>query len=344
MGVVVMTVAAVVMVADVKYAELTNYSDTVYECGCGSGSGSASKELLIFQGSTGCSDQAIVFACIYADTGCGYGSMSNYRSGIEVDDPNLDYWSSDFSCTYASFVWTRPANTTNAEVERRDFTFTFMVYADTNNNGRHDQGEAIIDSAELYVHVGYAEVIGWVHQPDPNDSTAQIAPDPNFPDDPTRVCVGHGSWEIVVDPGSISHLKSKASSEQIALLDTYANQKWGWGAVNENYIQDASNPWEAMNNFTPGMLRCDDDYETRYDPDPEDDHDIRYPYDTKMGWTISISGLYNVLEFTRDIPETNEHLYHKDMLLATSVATRTIRLGIKLPEYCAGTGISGDMC
>ena len=215
----------------------------------------------------------------------------------------MPFWAISASQSHidGTFTWVKPSDVSSAEAER-DFVFT---YSGVDMFTQQDAG-----SISVNVHVGYAEVWGWVHQPDPNDSTALIAPDPNFPDDPTRLSVGHGSWEIIVDPGSIPYLKSNATTAQIALLDTYANHKWGWGAVNENYIRDASNPWEAMNNFTPGMLRCDDDYETRYDPDPEDDHDIRYPYDTKMGWTISISGLYNVLEYTRDIPETNEHLYH----------------------------------
>jgi hypothetical protein len=102
------------------------------------------------------------------------------------------------------------------------------------------------------------------------------------------------------------YLKSNASNEQIALLDTYANHKWGWGAVNEGYFRNANgsiNYIVAMLN-TSGMLRCDDDYETRYDPDPGDNHDIRYPYDVKRGWTISREGLFSVMEFTHDLQQS----------------------------------------
>ena len=228
--------------------------------------------------------------------------------GIEVDDPNKEYFATKILFGTGTFTWKKPDNVANADA-KRDFTFTY--FQDKNANGVRDAGETL---DTLDAHIGYAEIWGWADQAVPGTDAAW-GPDPNFPNDPNRQCTGHGSWEIIVEEATVGYLKQRVSQDQIALLDTYANHKWGWGAVNERYCYDDDGEFDISLAIaeTPGKLRCDDDYETRYDPDPSDDHIIKYPYDVKKGWTISRDGLFSVMEYTQTLQQdglSGKEIYH----------------------------------
>ena len=241
-------------------------------------------------------------------------------------DESGTYWTRD-SIYIDVWHWELPAGMTNAEAER-DFVFT---YSGVDMFTQQDAG-----SISVNVHVGYAEVWGWADQPVPG-TEIPYGPDPN---DPNRQCSGHGSWEIVVDPGSIPLLKRNATTAQIALLDTYANHKWGWGAVDENYCRNLDGSFNRIIAFqsTPGMLRCDDDYETRYDPDPDDNNDILYPYDVKKGWTISQSGLFSVMEYTGNLQQAglngtqSYHLVTNNCVLRAVGAINAAGVSFSLPS------------
>ena len=235
-------------------------------------------------------DTASVYACAYA-TGC----LGSYSVLVDIsgEEASTYFGTTSETCNFG-FTWTKPNGVANADA-KRDFTFTYYAIPDSGGSSTY--------LGTLKVHVGYAEVWGWANQANPGHDDLS-GPDPNYTDN--RQMVGHGSWEIVVDSGTLGFLKKNTSTEQIALLDTYANHKWGWGAVDEQYFlnPDRSINFSALSQDQPGILRCDDDYETRY-TDNETGCQLFYPYNAKKGWTISLGGLMSVLQYTKDLDDNN---------------------------------------
>jgi hypothetical protein len=123
-----------------------------------------------------------------AATATVYISVCCVSSSSVFGEDREDYWtlvSSEISGQY--WRWALPEGVSNADALR---DFTFSAYAGCGG-----------DEYSIEVHIGYAEIWGWADQPVPGTNTL-YGQDINFPNDPNRQVVGHGSWEIIVDSGS----------------------------------------------------------------------------------------------------------------------------------------------
>ena len=121
----------------------------------------------VYKSSNGCNSASDTYITLQSGNtasigtmGCYSGSPScNYRVGVEVDDPNKEYFQQTIITVSGSFTWTKPSSISNADA-RRDFTFTYFAYRDMNNNNVYDAGDIYgCELGSLNAHIGYAEIV-----------------------------------------------------------------------------------------------------------------------------------------------------------------------------------------